>query len=393
MGRPDAATRLGPAGGSPLSSRDLRDGSGTTGRQGTAATDDTDDTDGPDTDHRADGAYGLSPRVDVVVYSEDEVRIRQGTWADWTLTLHDDERRGVVGRIFTEMLGGAATPGDLLARPGIDGRVERDDLVAFLADLRQSGIVLIATDPSPMAAPPRHNGQHGQHGQRVPSIGPAEPGPRRRTAHVAVVGDGPTSVLLTSYLTEAGAGVAPVALLDTAGAAVTAPHGTAGAPRDAIEAACDGTDFLVVAVESLSPTLLTAANSVALDRGIPWAATYADGSLVVVGPIYVPGETGCFAEFEAQLLSVCPKPVEMKAQWDALDRRTPPRRAPRWQGGIAAGWLVEPLVEFLDTGASDLVGVATVFDVAQRRVEKVRCLTLPRCPVCRSDRGGYNPWD
>lgn len=307
----------------------------------------------------------LNPRLDVVVYSEDEVRVRQGTWSDWTLTLHDDERRGVLGRVFTGLLAGARTPDELQATVGIDGRVSADELESLLDDLRAAEVVVGGTGDTAAGA-------HARNGH-----GPA----RREAFDVTVVGDGPTCGLLASYLTEAGVTADAVALSGEE------------PPRATIAASPHTTDLLVVALESLSPTVLSAASSWALDRGLPWLGAYSDGPLLVVGPIYVPGETGCYAEFEAQLLSACTDRTALKAYRDALTTRRAPRRAARWQGGVAAGWLVGPVIDFLETGASDLVGRATVFDFASSRVEHVRCLTLPRCPACRGDRGGHNPWD
>ena len=329
-------------------------------------------------DRRAPGAtghYTLSPHLDVLVYSTDEVRLRQGTWSDHTLTLHDDERRGVLGTIFAELLVAPRSCDDLHALPGIAGRVSRDELADFLTDLVLSDALVAPGGVARAAARPVGPGRLDS----ALAAGPAAAAQDAATPVVAVVGDGPTAELAAAYLAEAGAAVEP-------------PTMGRRSASDELVAAFSASGFVVVALESFSPTVLDTANSVALERRVPWVATYSDGPLVVVGPIYVPGDTGCYAEFEAQLVSVCSRRSETKAYWDTLASRTSPRRPPRWHGGLAAPLFVAQFYELVSAGSSDLVGRAIVFDLAQRRMETVRCLTLPRCPVCRHERG-VHPWD
>jgi oxazoline/thiazoline synthase len=307
--------------------------------------------------------YTLSPHVDVLVCGEDEVRIRQGTWSDRTLTLYDDERHGVLGRVFTELLLGGRTVDELGA--AVAGPVVPADLVRLFDDLAAAGVLVppgVQARPGPFARHPALGGE--------------------ATPAVAVAGDGPTADLLHGYLSDAGVATGRAASLDRP-----------GPPRAALEAAWGAGDLLVVALERFSPATLDAANALALARRRPWVATYSDGPLVVVGPIYVPGETGCWAELETQMLAVCPRRAERQGFWDVLDARTAPRTAPRWHGGLAAGWLMGPLLTFLDTGGAGLVGRAVVVDTGEGRVEHVRCLALPRCPVCRPDPGDHHPWD
>lgn len=299
--------------------------------------------------------FTLSPHVDVLVCSDDEVRVRQGTWSDRTLTLHDDERHGILGRVFTELLLGGRTADELGA--AVAGPVAPADLARLLDDLAAAGVLV-------------------QPGAGHPALDPDA------ALTVAVAGDGPTAALLHGYLADAGAVPGPVAPLDRP-----------GPPRAALEAAWGVEDLLVVALERFSPATLDAANALALERRRAWVATYSDGPLVVVGPIFVPGETGCWAELETQMLAVCPRRAERQGFWDVLDARVAPRTPHRWHAGLAAGWLVGPLLTFRATGAAGLVGRAAVVDTAEGRVEHVRCLALPRCPVCRPDPGDHHPWD
>ena len=115
-------------------------------------------------------------------------------------------------------------------------------------------------------------------------------------------------------------------------------------------------NFVVLALERFSPSVLHLANRVAIATERRWMSVYFDGSEAVIGPIYAPGDTPCYNEFEVQNEACVSNQDDYHVYKDALmgvkngsddpDPVLPPYLA------VASGWAVTGAIPFLATGKS-----------------------------------------
>lgn len=153
-----------------------------------------------------------------------------------------------------------------------------------------------------------------------------------------------------------------------------------------LEAAMGGMGLVVVATDSLRPSLNHEVNAVAHDLHIPVLYCYADGPDVQVGPLVYPGETACYSCFEVQDEGARHLRDEFLIFKDDLGHNQRTTKAPGPLAAMAAAWasLVVRDVQTRDMSrlAERVVRVETErFEVASHRV-----LQMPRCPECSRQR-------
>lgn len=234
------------------------------------------------------------------------------------------------------------------------------------------------------------------------------------SARVAVVGTSRLSFMIATLLEEAGVGT--VDLLETDSAYAS----TAAAPRRVPEDAAsnrapdryqrpdsviqdgsfdaetlvrggdggDGPGFVVVTRESHSTRILEAVNQLSLERDAPWLLVEAlSAKEGTVGPLFVPGQTACFACMESRLRSNLLYDDEYLALQHHLGNGHPP---PPTCGALhpfqqtLAGIAACEVVKFLTSiKTPQLAGKALTLDLFNWNAELHDILRVPRCPVCR----------
>ena len=167
-----------------------------------------------------------------------------------------------------------------------------------------------------------------------------------------------------------------------------APMSDEEALRDVFEQS----DVVITALEWFSPNTLHAVNAAALEAGKPWMSVYFDGSEALIGPIYVPGETPCYNEFELQNEACVTLQDDYHVYKDSLlDEGAkedwhlvlPPFLA------VASGWTATAVLPFLSSGRSFVVGRSVRVDFERLSVDHQDVLKLPRCPACAPFRSPY----
>lgn len=158
----------------------------------------------------------------------------------------------------------------------------------------------------------------------------------------------------------------------------------------------DQCGFVLVALERFSPSVLHAANRAALDAGRPWMSVYFDGSEVVIGPLYVPGNTACYNEFEIQNEACIARQDDYHVYKESLTAPDPSAGCPRVADpvlppflAIASGWATTAVLPFLSGGKSFLLERAIHVDFERAAIDYQNILKLPRCPACAPARPGY----
>lgn len=167
-------------------------------------------------------------------------------------------------------------------------------------------------------------------------------------------------------------------------------HESSSTDVEAIRKLAATTDVLIVALESSSPAAFHKINEVMLEENKPWLAVCFDGSEALIGPVFVPGETCCYNEFEIQHEAATGAlRGEVLLYREALDdeaAKSPAHLIFSPYAAIASGFAVIGLVRFLVTGKTFLVGRCIRVDFERLSVDSENILRLPRCPACHASR-------
>jgi bacteriocin biosynthesis cyclodehydratase domain-containing protein len=179
-------------------------------------------------------------------------------------------------------------------------------------------------------------------------------------------------------------------------------EGTSGAPVSLVEGAMHDSaaltelfsrvDFVVAAIDGFSPSTLHAVNRAAIASMKPWLSAYLDGSEGVVGPLYVPGETLCYTEFEIQNEAATGLRDEFLTHKEALAQANGDARSTLTLSpfvSVVSGWAATAALSFLGSGQCFLAGRSLRLDFERFSVDYQELLKLPRCPACAGLRTDY----
>lgn len=315
----------------------------------------------------------INPYVRVIRASDDEVVVRHGTRSLYSEFISDAGRRHLLGRIL-DRLGSPASLRALLD----EGFVDPDDVAPLeeaIAYLRQRRVLVPAEqDWRPTYFDTFYGRRDGLRGQVV-----------------AVLGAGLLARRICASL--APLGLEAIIALDRAGDDYPTEVETRDA--DSIDATAisrlfGDCDFAICALDAYSPRSLHLTNQVAVAMNKPWLACFFDGHESVIGPLFVPGQTGCYAEFELQAEASLTQINEGLLMKEELDARPAPggRLLPPYVD-IAGGFAIDAAMRFLLAGSSYVVGRAMRLDFERASIDYQEVLTLPRCPACQGTRTAY----
>ncbi len=154
-------------------------------------------------------------------------------------------------------------------------------------------------------------------------------------------------------------------------------------------------DMVVVAWESLTTSLFHSINSVAIETKRNWLLVHMDGSEAFVGPLFTPGESACYSEFEVQYeasaFGVKDELLVYKEALNELDMDRAPLILPCYMD-MAAASAVTGLLHYIASGKSHLVGRCLRHDFERLTVDYEEVLRLPRCPACAPFRPYRHPY-
>ena len=122
-------------------------------------------------------------------------------------------------------------------------------------------------------------------------------------------------------------------------------------------------------------------NGSALVSGRRWLLAKPVGTVLWLGPLFVPGETGCWACLADRLRGH--RPVEqLAAELEPSTSASPPPAATAATTGVAAGLLVAELVKELAGGGSTLWGRLLTLDLATLAAREHALPRRPQCAAC-----------
>ena len=301
-----------------------------------ARTDASETTDAPDLRRLV-----LNPALRVTRGSDDELVIRQGSRGRSSQRITDEARRGVLADL-TFAFGEGARVADL------EGPVPAD-LLEGLVERH----VLISEEDASFAF-------------LTAGLGVA-PGACRLTC-VAVVG--------TGTLAEVTARMVRDALPDHV--AVLMP-----ATPDALDDD-DPADVVVAVADRPDTAFFFDVNEFALTTGVPWHAAHLDGTEAVVGPLYRPGATGCYHDFD--VLDEAGRSMRVDHVFTKLTGTQSRGRVPLYAASMAASYLTTSLLQDAFGLGSYLEGALLRLDLDRLEVIRQQLSRLARCPACMEGR-------
>jgi bacteriocin biosynthesis cyclodehydratase domain-containing protein len=348
----------------------------------------------------------VSPYVRIIHCSDSEVLVKHGGRSRLSQIIEDEGRTRLLGKLLRNLRAPASLE-ELTARGALEPH-EREDAAALLQYLLDEKVVV----PEDAYLPHVYlDMQLGGRAARLEHkrVGLAGAGPlgtriardlgRLRAKGLSLLDDrrvshfDPPFFDLAPRLVEPGATFAEAAQrgLEEDGVkdALIMDGGLGDEPS--LRALFAGADFVIVALETFTPSILHAANAIALELRKPWMSVYADGSEAFVGPIYVPGETPCYNEREIQHEAT----IGLRDDYQLYkEHSTPAELAARHfiippYLGIMGGFTTTALLGFLLNEGSFAVAQCVRVDFERLSIDYENVLKLPRCPACRDPRPAY----
>ncbi|MBD2760689.1 TOMM precursor leader peptide-binding protein [Yimella sp. cx-573] len=282
--------------------------------------------------------YVVNPALRVIRSSGDEIIVRHGSRGRSTQRFSDPEAGGVLS--------------DLVARfsePTALSTIESERDQELLRELVESGVLIPHSQTS--------------YSRLVAGLGrPTQP----VTADVALVGEGVIAQELARCLADA---------LPDAG--IT----TVGAVSD-LEA---DPDVLIAASDTPDIGFFFDVNEYALTTAVRWHAAYVDGPECVVGPLYRPGYTGCFHDFD--VMDESGRSLRVDHVYAKMQKAQPHSApVPLFMAQLVSGYLTMSVLQDLCGEGSFLEGSFLRIDADRLEVIKQQLTRLARCPACMENR-------
>lgn len=227
-----------------------------------------------------------------------------------------------------------------------------DAIVQALSVLMSNGIITLGGAPDPA----------GEHEHLLAAMmGPREAGTAIQQARVGVMGTGPLAHTVATLCTRSG--VRHVSMLGTS-------DETPG-PLDLVAAAADGADL---------PDLETWNRSM-LERNQPWLLVLPfDGVYGAVGPLFIPGETACYACFRSRRRSALEDP-EIAETYDERPAYHPMGAAVT---SLLAGLAVHLALRWITRRDAFIAGILYAVGLLPHpSVSAHEVFPMPRCAACR----------
>jgi molybdopterin/thiamine biosynthesis adenylyltransferase len=352
--------------------------------------------------------FVLNPSLKFIFCGEDEILVLHGMRSKFNQTIRDEGRTHLLGRVLRRL----ESPTSLqdLQEQEVIGEEELEDAEELLSTLTSQGF-LSPANANPIASYLNTivGGNRVLDNICVGIIGAGYLG-SRVAEELAKIGVGQIQILddrrientvvdqaqfnlpptyiekgqpyvecLRSYLSEIG--------YDCLKAIEESYHN-----QDALESLFSASNFVVATSEVFSSHFFHTIDLAALAAEKPWMSVFMDGSEASIGPIYVPGETCCYNEFEIQsesTLSIQHSQYYTYKEEMSKNGLCSHQFAFPPYASIAAGFVAGITSSFLLSSKSSLIGRCFRINFEKPYVDYEEILKLPRSPVSVDMRNGY----
>ncbi|MYH45671.1 MAG: hypothetical protein F4008_02580 [Gammaproteobacteria bacterium] len=345
--------------------------------------------------------YKINPHLKVIRITNNEIIARHSARSAFSRSWCDTGRTGLIGKLIGH-LDGASSLNDLVER-GIIKETEVEDAQSIIDQLREEDILIeLDSDLVAVYLQTIYQAEQPFTQNHVGIIGCGQAGSRiarhlavAKVQKITLCDDAITEdpIVIQRMLSIDPLHVEKNAPVAKCLAKSLEPYGvnhircvTEDSLADSqIRRVFEECDFVIVALDEYLSSVLHRANEHALNVDKPWASVVMDGSEGIAGPIYIPGDTCCFNEFEQQGLATAGTfKKDVLTYFDALDSQekrslgiTLPPHLDIICGQLSAGVLM-----YFGTGSSFLVGRAIRTDFDRMSIDYEDIKSLPRCPAC-----------
>ena len=352
--------------------------------------------------------FVLNPSLKFIFCGEDEILVLHGMRSKFNQTIRDEGRTHLLGRVLRHLVSPASLQ-DLQEKKVI-GEGELEDAEELLATLASQGFLSLANE-NPIASYLYAvvGGNQALDNICIGIVGGGYLGSRvaeelakigvdqmhilddRRVENVAI--DRAQFNLFPTYIERGRPYVECLGLhLSDIGfdrlKVIKEPYHN----QDALEKLFSASNFVIATSEVFSSHLFHTVDLAALSAEKPWMSTFMDGSEACIGPIYVPGETCCYNEFEIQ--SEATLSIQRSEYYTYKEEMSknglyshqfafPP------YASISAGFVAGTVSTFLLSGKSSLIGRCLRINFENPYVDYEEILKLPRSPTSVDMRNGY----
>jgi bacteriocin biosynthesis cyclodehydratase domain-containing protein len=349
------------------------------------------------TDRESNLVVDVSPGLDLVVLSDDEVLVQFGTRSLPSELIRDTDLTGVLGKLIGRLQAdGPALLDDLVAAIPTD---KRADARSAIDDLLSRGF-LAREGSNPVEQYLRFTltGETSLSAYRISLIGC---GPIGVLVAEALVQHGigglylldprPTDQIWRAYCTgsptDASQGPAHLALetrLRNAGYSNVSAATDEKLETASIGQAVLSADLVVVTLEQPELRTCHVVNRHCIRQETPWLLATIDGNHGLVGPLFVPGHTACYNCYQSLAWAATPSPVMAQRYRQHLLQRGASSFFAGLPGfaQLVAGYTSLATVHFLLRQTSFALGTVVALELNDMTVDIEKVLKLPRCPVC-----------
>jgi ribosomal protein S12 methylthiotransferase accessory factor len=182
---------------------------------------------------------------------------------------------------------------------------------------------------------------------------------------------------------------ARVVLPDAGGTGSATIRQALEASRIAVREEAHPGDLVVVVIDDLLDDRLNSFNRSALDSGVAWMTVRLVGTVPWIGPLFVPGETGCWACL-AQRLRLNRQTEQFVGSLPG-QTATVPLPAAAWSVALAAQLASIEILRWLGgNGRDGVVGGILALDLKTNNLVRHPLTRRPQCSVCGPIRPGHD---
>jgi bacteriocin biosynthesis cyclodehydratase domain-containing protein len=349
----------------------------------------------------------LNPHLRVIHTGENEILVKESPRSLSSKVISDETRSGLLGKLLRHLVSSAASLEELKQR-GVLTDKEMEDAIELTDYLQREGVIIDAeADPVLIYLDTLLKGNSNK--LAASTIGILGAGSLGSRIALEVASLRPNQILVqddnelkepsidnryfplspTVIAAEKPCVNAVKEHLEQANYQAVVPINASVWDKAKVQTLFEQADFVIVALDHFSSKTLHTANQAALVSQKPWLSLWNDGAEGHIGPIYIPGQTGCYADMEAQQEAAARsirneyliyKEALDDEQFQHLHLTLPP------YAQIAAGFAIMGFVHFMATGRSFLVEHCLRMDFANPGWDFQKALKLPRCPACDADR-------
>ncbi|MFC0265535.1 hypothetical protein [Alloscardovia macacae] len=144
-------------------------------------------------------------------------------------------------------------------------------------------------------------------------------------------------------------------------------------------------DFTLCVADSPNIGLFYDMNEYALSYNAVWHGGYMDGPELVIGPLFIPQETGCYHDFD--VIEEAGRSMKIDYLYSKMNGAAEiPTQIPLFVTSLAASYLTSSIVQYALGLGSYLEGHFLRIDLDRMEIIRQRAVRLVRCPACSENR-------